>query len=375
GRNFTQLATLTPGTTSSTSPVSFFTSAASSEAATRGAFSLSVGGSREQSTDWLLDGNDNNQLDEGGIAIFSSVDDIQEFKVLTYNYSAEYGERSGPTVLVTTKSGSNQFHGTLFEFFRNTKLDASNYFTRTQAKFNLNQFGGSLGGPIRKDKTFFFADYQAKMQRQGVPFEGYVPTTSMTHADANGNYDFSNNPFGTQLINYFTPYQVLPTSKGVFVPVPFQCLISSGLPETPVDGGQPFVQGVTQNCNLIPGGPNGVVNPVGAKVIQLYPAPTPGLPSNASFNYVDQPTRKVNEGTWDFRLDHNFSAKDSVFVRFSYDQATNFIPGGSPSWSEATAFGSNQFINNHGRNLALSETHVFSPRVINQFNADYNRIF
>ena len=91
GRNFVQLATLTPGTTSSTSPVSFFTSAASSEAATRGSFSLSSGGSREQETDWLLDGNDNNQLDEGGIGIFSEIDDIQEFKVLTYNYSAEYG--------------------------------------------------------------------------------------------------------------------------------------------------------------------------------------------------------------------------------------------------------------------------------------------
>jgi hypothetical protein len=114
GRNFVQLATLTPGTTASTSPVSFFNGAASSEASTRGSFSLSVGGSREQSTDWLLDGNDNNQLDEGGIAIFSSIDDIQEFKVLTYNYSAEYGERAGPTVLVTTKSGSNKFHGSLF---------------------------------------------------------------------------------------------------------------------------------------------------------------------------------------------------------------------------------------------------------------------
>src|SRR6202035_4053038 len=107
GRNFVQLATLTPGTTQSTNPNSFFTSAASSEAATRGAFSLSVGGSREQSTDWLLDGNDNNQLDEGGIAIFSDIDAIQEFKVLTYNYSAEYGERAGPTVLVTTRPGSN----------------------------------------------------------------------------------------------------------------------------------------------------------------------------------------------------------------------------------------------------------------------------
>src|SRR5579863_2902171 len=190
GRNFVQLATLTPGTTQSTSPLSFFTSAASSEAATRGAFSLSSGGSREQETDWLLDGNDNNQLDEGGIAIFSSIDDIQEFKVLTYNYSAEYGERAGPTVLVTTKSGTNQFHGSLFEYFRNTKLDAHDYFTHTQGKFNLNQFGGSFGGPIQKDKTFFFADYQAKMQRRGVPFTGLVPTPQMI------NGDFTLDPLG-----------------------------------------------------------------------------------------------------------------------------------------------------------------------------------
>ncbi len=196
GRNFTQLATLTPGTTSSTSPVSFFTSAPSSEAATRGSFSLSSGGSREQETDWLLDGNDNNQLDEGGIAIFSSIDDIQEFKVLTYNYSAEYGERAGPTVLVTTKSGSNHFHGSLFEFFRNTKLDARSYFATSVEKFNLNQFGGSLGGPIQKDKTFFFLDYQAKMQRKGVPFTGFVPSPAMTTPDANGDYDFTNDPSG-----------------------------------------------------------------------------------------------------------------------------------------------------------------------------------
>jgi hypothetical protein len=381
GRNFVQLATLTPGTTASTSPVSFFNGAASSEASTRGSFSLSVGGSREQSTDWLLDGNDNNQLDEGGIAIFSSIDDIQEFKVLTYNYSAEFGERAGPTVLVTTKSGSNQFHGSLFEFFRNTKLDADNYFTHTQEKFNLNQFGGSFGGPIRKDKTFFFADYQAKMQRQGQPFDGYVPTKAMVTPDANGNYDYSVDPNGNprgsttafpNLINPFTPFQVIAPSTTAG-PVPFQCLIATGLPETPVNGSQPFVTGVTQNCNIIPGGPNGLVNPIGAKVIQLYPIPN--ATGSSGFNYVDQPTRRLNEGTWDVRLDHNFSGKDSAFARFSYDQATLFVPGGSPTWSEAAAFGSNQFINNHGRNLALSETHVFSPNTINQFNAGFSRIF
>jgi len=371
GRNFTQLATLTPGTTSSTSPVSFFTSAASSEAATRGSFSLSSGGSREQETDWLLDGNDNNQLDEGGIAIFSEIDDIQEFKVLTYNYSAEYGERAGPTVLVTTKSGSNQWHGSVFEFFRNTKLDADPFFSTSPEKFNLNQFGGSLGGPIKKDKTFFFLDYQAKMQREGVTFTGYVPTSGQTTPDANGNYNFATDPLGTTtLINPFTPDEVPPNSPPGTppAPVPFQCISATGLPETPVNGSQPYAAG-TVNCPIIPGS---VVNPIGAKVAQLYPAPNA---SASGFNYENQPVRKLNEGTWDVRLDHNFSSKDSAFARFSYDQATNFVPGGSPTWSEANAFGSNQHIENHGRNAVITETHVFSPNLINQATFGYNRIF
>src|SRR5216684_1129865 len=144
GRDFVQLATLTPGTTQETNPNSFFNGGASSEVSTRGSYSLSVGGSRPQSTDWLLDGVDNNELTAGGISILPSIDAIQEFKVLTYNYSAEYGTRSGPTVLVTTKSGSNQFHGTVFEFLRNTKLDAQTYSFGAnipKEKFNLNQYG------------------------------------------------------------------------------------------------------------------------------------------------------------------------------------------------------------------------------------------
>jgi hypothetical protein len=124
GRDFVQLATLTAGATAETNPNSFFTSGSDSEVAARGSFSLSVGGSRPNSTDWLLDGVDNNELTSGGIGIFSSIDDIQEFKVLTYTYSAEYGTRAGPTVLVSTKAGTNNLHGSLFEFVRNTELDA-----------------------------------------------------------------------------------------------------------------------------------------------------------------------------------------------------------------------------------------------------------
>src|SRR5258708_18114509 len=120
GRDFVQLATLTPGTTQETNPGSFFNGGPSSEVSARGTYSLSVGGSRAQSTDWLLDGNDNNELTAGGISILPSIDALQEFKVLTYNYSAEYGTRSGPTVLATTKSRSHRLHRSLLEFFRNT---------------------------------------------------------------------------------------------------------------------------------------------------------------------------------------------------------------------------------------------------------------
>src|SRR6201981_1774053 len=132
GRDFVQLATLTPGTTQETNPNSFANGGASSEVATRGTFSLSVGGSRANSTDWLYDGVDNNELTSGGIGILPSIDAIQEFKVLSYNFSAEYGTRAGPAVLITSKSGTNQLHGSVFEFFRNTSLNAQSYFATSK---------------------------------------------------------------------------------------------------------------------------------------------------------------------------------------------------------------------------------------------------
>src|SRR5262250_2946095 len=199
GRDFVQLATLTPGTTQETNPGSFFNGGPSSEVSARGTYSLSVAGSRAQSTDWLLDGNDNNELTAGGIGILSSIDSVQEFKVLTYNYSAEFGTRAGPTVLVTTRSGSNNFHGSLFEFLRNTSLDAKSFFATKAEKFNLNQFGGSLGGAIRKNKTFFFIDGEQKFQRHGIAFTGLVPTDAMRGGD------FTNDGFGNPVTSLFQP--------------------------------------------------------------------------------------------------------------------------------------------------------------------------
>jgi len=355
GRDFVQLATLTPGTITETNPQSFFNGGPSSEVSARGSFSLSVGGSRANSTDWLYDGNDNNELTAGGIAILPSIDAIQEFKVLTYNYSAEYGTRAGPTVLVTTKSGSNDFHGSLFEFFRNTDLDARSFFASYTEKFNLNQFGGSLGGPVKKDKTFFFADYQAKMQRHGIPYVGLVPTAAMRNGDFTD--DAFGNPNSTILTNPYTTGAPDPH---------FQCN-SAGSP-MPVAANGSQAPGV--DCNKIP---QGLFNPIGQAMINLYPLPNANNPA-LGYNYVNEPVRKLNEGEFDIRLDHNFSTKDSLFARFSYDQAVSFVPGGSPGFAEESAFASTENITNHGRNAALSETHIFSERTVNQFSIGFNRI-
>ncbi|HTB20147.1 MAG TPA: carboxypeptidase-like regulatory domain-containing protein [Bryobacteraceae bacterium] len=361
GRDFVQLATLTPGVSTETNPNSFFNGGPSSEASARGSYSLSVGGSRANSTDWLLDGNDNNELTSGAISILPSIDAIQEFKVLTYNYSAEWGTRGGPTVLVTTKSGSNAFHGTLFEFLRNTKLDARSFFAADTEKFNLNQFGASFGGPIKKDKTFFFMDYEEKYQRHGIPFTGLVPSVAMRSGDF--SHDAFGNPSKIQLINQNATQMV----NGSPVSVPFMCDSAGNALPAAANG----TQGPGTPCNKIP---QSLIDPVGQQMINLYPLPNA---NNAAlgYNYVSEPVRSLDEGKFDIRLDENLSSKDSLFARFSYDQATSYVPGGAPGLAEQGPFASNQGILNHGRNAAISETHLFSPSTVNQVSFGFNRIF
>ena len=371
GRDFVQLATLTAGATAETNPNSFFTSGSDSEVAARGSFSLSVGGSRPNSTDWLLDGVDNNELTAGGIGVFSSIDDIQEFKVLTYTYSAEFGTRAGPTVLVSTKSGSNDFHGSLFEFVRNTDLDAKGDFDITTPKFNLNQFGGSIGGPIRHNKMFFFVDGEQKYQREGITFTGLIPSLAMRSGD------FSADPFGNSLSGIgsaFTPVIANPNMIGASN-VYFQC-DSSGNPlpantSTSTTNPQYGFQAQGANCNKIP---SNLIDSVGQAIINIYPAPNANNPSEG-YNYVNEPVRTLNETKFDARLDETLTASDNVFARFSYDQAFSFVPGGAPGLAESNAFGSNENLINHGRNIGVGWSHVFSPNTLNQASLGYDRIF
>ena len=376
GRDFVQLATLTAGATAETNPNSFFTAGSDSEVAARGSFSLSVGGSRPNSTDWILDGVDNNELTAGGIGVFSSIDDIQEFKVLTYTYSAEYGTRAGPTVLVTTKSGTNEIHGSLFEFVRNTDLDAKSYFATAPEKFNLNQFGGSVGGPIRKNRTFFFVDGEQKYQRHAITFTGLIPSVAMRTGD------FSADPYGNTLsgLQIANPNMIgASTSTKVYPNVYFQC--DSLGNAMPADSHGLQVQG--SPCNKIPAS---LLDPIGQAMLNIYPCPSIGPSSaacpnsqagsvNSNFNYVNEPVRSLNDTKFDGRLDHTLSSADTLFGRFSYEQAFSFVPGGAPGLAEANAFGSNENIINHARNIALGETHVFSPNMVNQATVGYNRIF
>ena len=358
GRDFVQLATLTAGATSETNPNSFFTSGSDSEVAARGSFSLSVGGSRPNSTDWLLDGVDNNELTAGGIGTFSSIDDIQEFKVLTYTYSAEFGTRAGPTVLITTKSGTNNYHGSLFEFVRNTDLDAKGDFDTTTPKFNLNQFGGSFGGPIRRNKTFFFVDAEQKDQREGITFTGLIPSLAMRSGD------FTNDPFGNPISG--GPAIANPNMVGAADPY-FQCDGSGNpIPANP-DGSQ--AKGT--DCAKIP---SNLINSVGQGMIDIYPAPNANNAAQG-YNYVSEPVRKLNETKFDIRLDQNFSGKDNAFARFSYDQAFSYVPGGAPTLAESNAFGSNENLINHARNAALGWSHIFSPTTLNTATVGYDRIF
>ncbi len=359
GRNFVQLATLTPGTTQETNPNSFFAGGGSSEVGIRGSYSLSVAGSRANTTDWLLDGVDNNELTAGGIAILPDIDALQEFKVLTYTYSAEYGTRGGPTVLLTTKSGTNRFHGSLFDFVRNTSLDARSFFAPNREEFKQNQFGGSLGGPIKRDRTFLFLDYQGKRTLQGRNFLGQVPTDKMLNGDFTEQFpDVS--PF--QLAN---PY----TAGGFPGGTPFLC-DGSGTPlPANAAGLQP---GTGSPCNKIP---QSMINPVASSLVHLYPAANNLGAGLLSEDFVSTPTKQFKEGEGDIRLDHNFSGNDSLYARFSYDQATEYLPGGSPGFAEANAFSSTQSLTDHGRNAAISETHVFSPTSVNKVTAGYNRIF
>ncbi len=145
----------------------------------------SISGQREDANGFLVNGGDVKELMNGGTAIIPDLDSIAEFRVLTNNFDAEYGNYSGGIVNVVTKSGSNAFHGSAFEFLRNTDLDARNFFSPERGFYRQNQFGGTVGGPIKKNKVFFFLDYQGTRNAQGID-TGLIAVPTL--AERTGNF-------------------------------------------------------------------------------------------------------------------------------------------------------------------------------------------
>ena len=199
GRDYTQLAVLTAGVSRTDM----------GDNGNNGG-SFASNGARATLNNFLLDGIDNNSNDNGRNVLQTSVDAIAEFKVQTNSYSAEFGRSGGAVINATIKSGANDFHGTVFEFIRNSALDARDYFAdprESKPIFQLNQFGGTLGGPIIKNKTFFFADYQGSILRDGQTLISSVPMP----AEKNGDFSASG-------VNIYDPSTTDPNNDNARLP-------------------------------------------------------------------------------------------------------------------------------------------------------------
>jgi Carboxypeptidase regulatory-like domain len=211
GRSFTDLLTLQPGIVPMTTqqPESIVMAGASVAIAPSGVLNpgnQSISGQREDANGFIVNGGDVKELMNGGTMIVPNLDSIAELRILTNNFDAEYGNYSGGFINVVTKSGSNQVHGSGFEFLRNTDLDARNFFSPERSFYRQNQFGGTIGGPIKKDQVFFFGDYQGTRQSQGID-TGLIPVPSQ--ADRTGNLadvadSLTGNVSGPYLANLLT---------------------------------------------------------------------------------------------------------------------------------------------------------------------------
>jgi hypothetical protein len=349
GRNPVQLAQLTVGVTTN-----------EPGARTTAAFGFSANGARSIDNNFLLDGIDNNSnlpdlLNEANYLIMPPPDALQEFKIETGNYDAEFGRATGAIINAVTRSGTNQFHGAFYEFFRNQNLNAMNYYDKTRQPYHQNQFGATIGGPIIRNKLFFFGDYEGLRISQAQPSTSFVPTAAQRSGDFSSQLNLAA-PTGVLDCNGVPTYQgelfdttltgATAGNSGGYCGVPFG--YTNGVPS-----------------NVIP---TTKIDPLGLKLVQLFPLPNADAPG---YNYVSDPsqTQTVNQG--DVRVDQVLTGKDTSFYRFSMSRSPSIIPSPFTGLADGGGFFSGaQQINAYS--LALSETHVFSPSDVNELRFGYN---
>ena len=367
GRNFAQLALLTAGT-------------APSEPGARdeNSFGFSANGARSLQNNFLLDGVDNNSnlpdlLNESNYVIQPPVEALQEFKVQTSAYSAEFGRGNGAIVNAVIKSGTNSLHGSGWEFFRNDKLDARNFFddpSKSTPPYKQNQFGLTFGGPIFRNRTFFFVDYEGLRVRQAdtqsvlVPspaerlgdFSELLDLTSPTgNTDCNGVPTFAGEIFDARRTRLVSP--ATPTTPAVFCGVPFQ-YDSAGHPLN-----------IIPTTPLVAGG--GFLDPLALRLAALFP--NPNVFNKPGINFLANPVRSENRNNFDVRIDQKYTDNDNGFFRFSYENQPSTIPGTFPGIADGGGFFSGIEDNSY-RSFATSWTHLFRPQLVNEFRLGYNRI-
>src|ERR1700678_4004093 len=363
GRNYAQLALLGAGVVPSEPGSRVETS-----------YGFSSNGARALQNNYLLDGVDNNSnlgdvLTGQAYVIQPSVDAIEEFKVQTNAYSAEFGRGNGAILNAIIKSGTNGFHGDVYEFFRNDALDGRNAFDSSRQPYHKNQFGAALGGPIIKDRTFFFVDYEGLRIIQALPQLSFIPTPAQIGGD-----------FSSFLTN--TPAMAVDMNGNLTNQVALDC---SG---HPTFQGEIFNSRLAQVSALNPGGfcgvpigvnaagnptnifPAGSIDPLAARLSALFP--TPNTDTNGA-NFIADPKRTASRNNFDVRIDHRLSDKDSLFGRFSYEHQPSFTPSPFQNALDGGAF-QDGTEDDSFRSVAISETHVFSSNLINEFRLGYNRI-
>ena len=334
GRNAIFIAQLTAGAVPSTSRA-------------KGSGDFDANGMRAEQNNFLLDGMDNQAITQdllgnASFLINPPPDALAEFKVTTANNSAEFGHSAGAVLNASIKAGTNNFHGDIWEYWRNDALDARSFDALTIPEFRENLFGATLGGPVMKNKLFFFGDVQATRIAAGQPYTQSVPTLLERQGNFSELLTASNNSGGAVTTLY----------------------------EPNTAGNQPMVCNGQKNVLC----PN-QIDPVAQKILNLYPLPNAngGKAFNNNTQNLSQPQNTVQ---WDARMDWNITSKDQAFARFSFNnQMGNYAGALGPildgSGGEGSVYVSGLQVN-YGNSFVGSETHIFNPSLVNDFRFGYN---
>jgi hypothetical protein len=299
--------------------------------------SIWVSGQRESSVNYIIDGIETRNNRWANVSFRPSIDMINEFKIERNAYGGEIGIDGGTVVNISTKSGSNEFHGTAFEFFRNNSLNARNFFDRTKAPFRDNNFGGVFGGPVVRNKLFFFGSYEGDRSRLGQTLQGLFPSA----AQFQGN--LADDSAGTGIFPLNSPFcQSSPGNR--------KCKDIVD-PDTRL----PFPG------NIIP--PNRIAN-FSKNYAQFLPPPNAVDRVALGINRVVNPPIVSTWNQWSVRLDHNISSKDTVFYRF--------IRVNEPFFQPAIGPGGGLNVPLEGRNFVAGWTRIISPQIVNTLHAGWN---